>query len=372
MKLSTILILTLQNVLCTITYRMPDSIPEKMRAVVLTEYHADIETAIGAIEIQERPVPKPRRGQVLVKIAAAPCNPSDLLLLQGKYGTLKKLPTVPGWEGAGTVVATGGGMLARWLQGKRVACALRGDRDGTWAEYFVANADNCIPLKSAVPIEQAASLIVNPFTALGMLETARRAGHLAAVHTVGASQLGRMMVAMANEMKYPLIHIVRRDEQTELLMSLGAKHVLNSSYHEFANDLQSLCRKLRATAAFEAIGGDMTGTIINNMPAESQVYLYGALSEEPCGNIDPIGLVFQKKMLSGFYLGHWLDSRGAFGIHRAARRIQRMIIDGRIETRIQRRLRLDEVREGLSQYVHHMTDGKVLITPHGSSQETTS
>src|SRR4051812_38600627 len=113
---------------------MPAKIPDKMRAVVLSEYCENIEDAINGLEIQVRQVPKLRRGQVLVKVAAAPCNPSDLLLLQGKYGTLKKLPTVPGWEGAGTVVATGGGLFARWLVGKRVACALRADRDGTWAE----------------------------------------------------------------------------------------------------------------------------------------------------------------------------------------------------------------------------------------------
>src|SRR4051794_32283724 len=121
---------------------MAEDVPDKMRALVLGEYREDISAAIGGLEVLERPVPKPRRGQVLVRIAAAPCNPSDLLLLQGKYGTLKTLPTVPGWEGAGTVVASGGGLFARWLLGKRVACALMDDRGGTWAEYFVANVDN--------------------------------------------------------------------------------------------------------------------------------------------------------------------------------------------------------------------------------------
>src|SRR4051812_23635805 len=172
---------------------MRDTIPDKMRAIVLSEYREDIAEAIRDLQVLERPVPNPRRGQVLVKITAAPCNPSDLLLLQGKYGVLKKLPTVPGWEGAGNVIATGGGLLARWLRGKRVACALRSDRDGTWAEYFVANANNCIPLKAELPIEQGASLVVNPLTAMALLDTARKDGHSGAVHTAGASQLGRMM-----------------------------------------------------------------------------------------------------------------------------------------------------------------------------------
>ena len=343
-------------------------IPGKMRAVVLSEYRKEVADAIRGLQVLERPVPKPRRGQVLVKISAAPCNPSDLLLLQGKYGTLKTLPSVPGWEGAGKVVATGGGLLGRWLLGKRVACAVRSDRDGTWAEYVVANADNCIPLKSAVPIEQGASLIINPLTGLAMVETARRGGHRAAVHTVGASQLGRMMIAMAADMDYPLINVVRREEQAEIIRALGAKHVLNSTGEGFANVLKALCERLKATAAFEAVAGEMTGIVLNAMPAGSTVYVYGALSQEACGNIDPIELVFHDKTLTGFFLGNWLDRRGSIGILRAASRVQRMIIDERIGTTVQRRLKLDEVIEGLLLYVGNMTEGKVLIMPHGTTE----
>ena len=345
---------------------MPDTIPEKMRAVVLSEYREDVADAIGGLKVLERPVPRPRRGQVLVKLAAAPCNPSDLLLLQGKYGTLKTLPTIPGWEGAGTVVATGGGLLGRWLMGKRVACAVRSDRDGTWAEYVAVNADNCIALKSAMPIEQAASLIINPLTALAMLETARRAGHRAAIHTAGASQLGRMMIAIAADMEYPLINVVRRDAQVEIVRSAGATHVLNSSSERFVEELKALCERLKATAAFEAIAGEMTGTVLNAMPSGATAYVYGALSQDACSNIDPIGLVFHGKTVTGFFLGNWLDQRGAIGVLRAASRVQRMIIDGRIGTTVQRRLKLDEVVEGLLQYVGNMTDGKVLIIPHGA------
>ncbi len=146
------------------------AIPNKMRAIVLDEYRDDLADAIASLKVVERPVPRLKSGQVLVRIEAAPCNPSDLLLLQGKYGSLKTLPTVPGWEGAGTVIASGGGFLGSWLNGKRVACALRDDRDGTWAEYFVANARDCILLKRKLSFDQAASLIVNPLTASGLLE----------------------------------------------------------------------------------------------------------------------------------------------------------------------------------------------------------
>ena len=215
--------------------------------------------------------------------------------------------------------------------------------------------------------EAAASLIVNPLTAIGLLDTARRAGHRAAIHTAGASQLGRMLICMAARNNYPIICVVRRDAQAQLLKSLGASLVLNSTDANFVDDLATACQQLNATAAFEAIAGDMTGTLLNVMPRGGCVYVYGALSNEPCGNIDPIDLIFRDKTVTGFYLGDWLKRRGLFGALRAANRIQRMLIDGLIDTGVQRRVDLDEVVDGLKQYVESMTEGKVLILPQKQS-----
>jgi NADPH:quinone reductase-like Zn-dependent oxidoreductase len=342
---------------------MPEIVPREMRALLVERYEDDLSAAIAGLKVVKRPIPALSRGQVLVKMQAAPCNPSDLLLLQGRYGKLKTLPAVPGWEGAGKVIATGGGWLARWLVGKRVACGLQEDRDGTWAEYFVARADECIPLKRQLAIDQAASLVVNPLTAIGLLDTARRDGHRAAVHTAAASQLGRMILVMAQRADYPIIHVVRRDAQVELLKSLGAKHVLNSSDDRFSEQLRTDCTRLRATAVFEAVGGDITGTVLNSMPTGSNAYVYGALSGDLCSNIDPIELIFQGKSVRGFYLGQWLRRRGTFGTLRAANRVQRMLVDGAIATTVQRRLSLEEAADGLQQYVDHMTEGKALIVP---------
>jgi NADPH:quinone reductase-like Zn-dependent oxidoreductase len=143
----------------------------------------------------------------------------------------------------------------------------------------------CVPLKQRLSIEQASSMIVNPLTAMGLLDTARRAGHRAAAQTAGASQLERMLLAMATEVDYPLIHNVRRDAQFDLLRSPGAEHVLNSSDDDFANQFRSGCCLLDATAAFEAVAGDMSGTVINLMPPGSTAFvdshLYDARKKVP-------------------------------------------------------------------------------------------
>jgi NADPH:quinone reductase-like Zn-dependent oxidoreductase len=113
-----------------------------MRALVLHAYDLSF---CASLSLEERPVPQPGLGEVLVRMAASPINPSDLASLQGLYGEQNALPVVPGIEGCGTVVRTGAGYLARRLMGKRVACAA-GAGDGAWAEYMVAPARQCSPL----------------------------------------------------------------------------------------------------------------------------------------------------------------------------------------------------------------------------------
>jgi NADPH:quinone reductase-like Zn-dependent oxidoreductase len=161
-----------------------------------------------------------------------------------------------------------------------------------------------------------------------------------------------------------MIHVVRREAQVQLLRSKGATHVLNSSSDDFMAQLRALSKQLKATAALEAVAGPMTGTIHNALPRGSTVYVYGALSVSPCGNIDPVELIFHEKKIKGFFLGAWLRDRGALRTILAARRVQAMLVDGRIETEFQRRLGFDELREGFTQYVENMTSGKVLLMPH--------
>jgi NADPH:quinone reductase and related Zn-dependent oxidoreductases len=143
--------------------RAVEPIPDTMQAAVLHAYDG----APDPLRVETRPVPRPQRGQVLVKMTAAPINPSDLMFLKGLYGVRKPLPVVPGWEGAGRVVATGDDWLSRLLLGKRVACGAPNQHDGTWAEYMLTPSSRCIPLIDAIDDEAGAMLIVNPLTAWG-------------------------------------------------------------------------------------------------------------------------------------------------------------------------------------------------------------
>jgi len=120
---------------------------------------------------------------------------------------------------------------------------------------------------------------VNPLTAIGMLDKAKQYKAQAVIQTAAASQLGRMVVRLAQEDNVPLINIVRREEQVKILKDLGAEHVLNSSEPDFFEKLQELAKRLRATVCLEAIGGKFTGQVMQRMPSGSICILYGLLSE---------------------------------------------------------------------------------------------
>lgn len=332
----------------------------EMNALEIDSYSSDPLEAIRALKVVKKPVPKLSHGQVLVKVAAAPCNPSDLLLLQGHYGKRKTLPATPGWEGAGTVVATGGGVLGRWLMGKRVAFSAQTEAGGSWAEYCAVDAKTCIALHKDVSFEQGACLIINPLTALGLIDQAQKEGHAAIIQTAAASQVGRMVAALAQIKKIPSIHIVRRKEQEALLKG---HIVLNSESPDFEMELKQQAKALNATIVFDAVGGTMTGTLLNAMPDHSKALVYGALSGAACANISALSLIFQQKCVEGFFLSAWLASKSFWGAYQATNEVQRLISSGLFHTEIAAKVCLKDAQKALESYRKEMTAGKVLICP---------
>lgn len=333
-----------------------------MKVIQIDQACENIEDAVRSLKVAEKAKPKPGPGQVLVKMAAAPCNPSDLLFLSGKYGVKKTYPAVPGWEGAGTVVENGGGALGWWLKGKRVACGGQADSDGTWAEYYVADARACVPLHDAVSFEQGATLLINPLTAVGMMEEAKRGRHQAIIQNAAVSQVGRLLHTLAKKEGIPLINIVRRKEQAESVRQDGGKWVLDSSEDTFGKELKELSHKLGATIAFDAVGGEMTGVLLNVMPEKSTAFVYGALAGKPCGGVSPLSLIFQGKSVQGFWLSQWIRSRGSWHTFQATRKVQQLVGSGSFQTKIRMKASPDQWVEALLAYQKEMSKGKVLLS----------
>lgn len=274
------------------------------------------------LALREIEIPQPGENQVVIRVEAAPINPSDLGVMfsvadmttaqqsgsadrpvisadvPAKFmGAVKKRigKSIPvGNEGAGTVIAAGSSAAAQSLMGKTVAFI----GGGSYRKYLCANVQSCLELEPGTTAVEAASSFVNPLTALAMVETMRAEGHKAIVHAAAASNLGQMLNRICIADGIDLVNIVRKPEQEALLRDMGAKYVVNSSSDSFMADLTQALIETGATIAFDPIGGGrlasdiltcMEAAVSRNMTEYSvygsdiykQVYIYGGLDRGP-------------------------------------------------------------------------------------------
>ena len=336
---------------------MKTDIPTTMKAVVLTESGANP-------TIAEIPVPKPGPGEVLVKMHASPINPSDLAFLAGGYGLKKPYPVVPGFEGSGIVVQAGSGILPKLWLGKKVACAASPQYNGCWAEYMVTTAASCVPLSKKISLEQGSMMFVNPMTALAFFDVYKNLPNPSKklrgiINTAAASALGRMVIQLGKQKGIPVISVVRRDEQVEMLKSEGAEFVVNSSDPDFQLKLKDLAHNLNATVLFDAVCGKMPQQLLSAAPKGSQLFIYGRLSDETC-EILPGEMIFTGNQIQGFWLTNWLHEAGMMKTLINVRKVLSMI-NGELSTKIQNEFPPEQIQEAIETYINNMSNGKVLI-----------
>jgi len=285
----------------------------------------------------------------------------------------KSLPV--GNEGAGTVVAAGSSAAAQALIGKKVAIA----GGAMYSQYRAVDASACLVLPEGATARDGASSFVNPMTALGMTETMRREGHSALVHTAAASNLGRMLVKLCQKDGIPLVNIVRKPEQEELLKSLGATYVLNSTSPSFSTDLFEALKATSATLAFDATGGGaLASQILNGMEKASnatasaysrygssvhkQVYIYGALDTGPTTLTRNFGMAWG---IGGWLLTPFLQSVGAEAIGRLRARVAAELTTTFASTYTREVSLAGMLRpDAFNAYVKRATGEKFLVTPH--------
>jgi len=355
------------------------------------------------ISLAEVPIPEPGPNELLVRIEAAPINPSDLGLLFSAADMTKAVAsgtperpviTAPvaeaamkslagridvsmpvGNEGAGVVVAAGAAPSAQALIGKTVALI----GGATYAQYRIVTADQALVLPEGATPADGASCFVNPLTALGMVETMRREGHTALVHTAAASNLGQMLnrICIADGVK--LVNIVRKPEQEKLLRSIGAGYVCDASAPGFMADLTDALAATGATIAFDAIGGGrLAGQILSAMEAainrsakeysrygsttHKQVYLYGGLDTGPTEFVRNFGMAWS---MGGWLLFPFLQKVGPDKGQELRARVAAEL-KTTFASHYSQRLSLAEALrlDHIAVYNKRATGEKVLLEPH--------
>jgi len=371
------------------------------------QLHSTIK-ADGELELSLARValPEPGPDEVVLRIEAAPINPSDLGLLFGPAdmttarasgsaespvvtaaipdnlmrGVAARVgqPLPVGNEGAGVVVATGDSEAARALEGKTIG-AIGG---AMYSQYRVIHVSQCLPLDEGTTPAEGASCFVNPLTVLGMVETMRAEGHGALVHTAAASNLGQMLTKLCIAESVDLVNVVRRPEQEELLRNIGAKHVVDSSKPSFMTELTAAITETGATLAFDATGGGrLAGQILTCMEAalsanakgfdrygsstHKQVYIYGALDRSPTTLLRNFGMAWS---VGGWLLTPFLQKAGA----EQRRELQRRVaaeIRTTFASSYAKEISLAEALDldSISGYGKQATGEKYLINPHKSA-----
>lgn len=324
--------------------------PETCRRITTT-INAD---ATLTVALSEAPMPEPGPRELVVRVEAAPINPSDIGVLFGVAdlsratfspgridaplpeamvkvaGSVVGVARPAGNEFAGTVIAAGSDPMAQALIGKRVA-AVSG---GGYADFALADVFSALVLPDDVSSEEGASAFVNPLTALGFLETVKRDGHKALIHTAAASALGQMLVKAAAEDGIAVVNVVRSAEQSQMLRSIGAQHIVDSSAPDFAERLVEAVAATGAMVAFDAIGGGtMAGRLLTAMETvamqgqtwtqygsnvRKRVWIYGALDMGP--TVLNRGFGFQWDV-GGWLLTPFLQSVGLEGAARLRARV---------------------------------------------------
>lgn len=364
-------------------------------------------TSDGTVEISivNAAMPVPSENEVLIKVEAAPINPSDLALLisfaadldsielsgedeaskttikirPGLMAALKgrvDQPLSAGNEGAGIVVAAGEKATA--LIGKTVGVA----GGSMYSQYRCAPASSCLVMDEGITSTEAASSFVNPLTALAFIETMKMENHAALVNTAAASNLGQMLVKICKDDGIPLVNIVRKPEQVKILKDLGAEYICDTSQSDFMKDLVEALISTGATLGFDATGGGNEGKLPGQILAAmeiaanktakeysrygsdvyKQVYIYGGL--------DPTPTVLNRSYGLQWGLGGWLLTPmiGRIGMERFAEMRQRVVreIKTTFASHYTQEISLEDMLlpDNIKAYAKQGTGAKYLVNPH--------
>ncbi|MDB2570101.1 zinc-binding dehydrogenase [Gammaproteobacteria bacterium] len=377
---------------------MSDNISKEIRSTVTSE--GNIELSITQAEL-----PIPSADEVLIKVEAAPINPSDLGLLLSFAADLSSITTSgsedetvtsmkihpalmgsmkprldqsmqAGNEGAGVIVDAGENV--KELIGKTVGLA----GGAMYSQYRCVPAASCLVMDEGTSPAEAASSFVNPLTALSFIETMKMENHTALVHTAAASNLGQMLVKICIADEIPLVNIVRKSEHVELLKNLGAEYVCNTSDESFMNDLVAALVATGSTLGFDATGGgnngELPGQILSAMEIAAnktakeysrygsdtykQVYIYGGLDQSPT--------VLKRAYGMSWGLGGWLLTPmiGRIGMEKFGQ--MRMRVAKEIKTTFAssyaEEISFEEMLqpETIKSYAKQATGKKYLVNPH--------
>jgi len=327
-----------------------------MRAVQIEQFGSP-EFVASAVEVDA--AARPGAGEVQIAMKVMPINPSDLALIEGRYGRRPDLPYIPGSEGAGVVSHVGPG-----VEGIDVGDVAVPLISGLWRARLNCPASEVLRLPPDTDLEQAALLKLNPAAADVMLrdQVALAPGDWV-VQNAANSTVGRYIVQLAARRGLKTANVVRRQDVVEVLQADGADLILfdDGLNEHLAEEFLEHSGGVPARLALDAVGGASANHLAGCLADGAVLVNYGMLSGRHC-EIDSHHLVYRGLNLRGFWLQDWLGRTSAEDIRALYTHLGKLIAAGEIHGLIEARHDLDRVQEALAEAAMTSRNGKVVLT----------
>jgi NADPH:quinone reductase-like Zn-dependent oxidoreductase len=269
------------------------------------------------------------------------------------------LPASSGFEGIGVVEAAGGGVLGRLRLGRRVA-VLNG-QGGCWQEQVIVPAKQVVPLPQEVPDEQGAMFFVNPASALAMTRYVLQVPSGAwLLQTAAGSALGRMVIRLGRHYGFGTINVVRRPEQGESLLKLGADAVICTETESIEKRVPAIAGSEGIRFAMDAVGGETGSEVVRALGPGGRMIVYGTLANQPM-TIDSRQLISHEKQIEGFWLSLWARRQTIWTMLKLFRTVGRLMKAGILTSEVAGIFPVAEYQAAIQMAETPGREGKVLL-----------
>lgn len=315
------------------------------------------------LTVKEVPMPEPKAGEVRIKVKAAPVNPSDVVFVQGVYGIQPQFPDSPaGFEGAGEVdvIGTGIGDGLKIARGQRVAFSGL----GSWSEYVVVPVTSIMPIPDNLSFEEGAQFFVNPFTVVTLLNEANLKKGDWLLLTAAFSSLNKMVIQLAASRGIKVFGTVRREEQVQPLLDLGAKAVINTEKDSLAKRVNSLTEGKGVQACFESVGGEIGTQALASLGKNGLMLIYGLMSGEDA-HLNYGQTIFRTPTVRGFWLSRWMNEASLSAKAKVAKEVYDLMKKRTFQVNVGKTFPLPQAAEAVVHSTQAGRDGKTIIQCNG-------
>jgi len=322
---------------------------------VLTSFLTAFGKPADVLSLNERPRPRPVKSEILLEMLAAPVNPADLNVIEGKYGELPELPATVGNEGVGRVIGLGPG-----TNGFSVGDLVLPMRRGTWTQFMLADAATAIRLPRQMNVFQAAMLTINPMSAWGMLNSFVRLQRGDwVVQNAANSAVGRCVIQIARSRGWKTLNVVRRSDVMEELKALGADEVVLEG-RDLREISAELCGARRPRLGLNAVGGASALNLANALSDFGVLVTYGAMARQPLKIPNGL-LIFRNLEFKGFWASRWLRSLPRARASKTWDSLATLFMKGKLRVAIHRVFPLSELLSAVREAASEKRNGKVLL-----------